>query len=43
MNCDNIIVLSGGKIAGMGRHRQLLETCPQYKEIALSQLSEKEL
>lgn len=43
MNADKIIVLEDGKIAGMGRHEQLLETCPVYKEIALSQLSKEEL
>lgn len=43
MNADKIIVLDDGKIAGMGRHEQLLQTCPVYKEIALSQLSKEEL
>lgn len=40
---DKIIVLDDGKIAGMGRHDELLENCPLYKEIALSQLSKEEL
>jgi len=35
--------LDDGKIAGIGKHKQLLESCPVYKEIALSQLSEEEL
>lgn len=41
-NCDKIIVLENGKIAGMGKHRELLETCSVYKEIADSQYSESE-
>jgi len=43
MNADEILVLDEGKIVGMGRHEDLLRTCPLYKEIALSQLSEEEL
>lgn len=43
MNADNIIVLNEGKIVGSGTHRQLLETCPIYYEIAASQLSKEEL
>lgn len=42
-NADQILVLHDGKIAGLGRHEELLERCPVYKEIALSQLSEEEL
>lgn len=42
-NADKIIVLDNGKIAGMGKHEELLENCPIYKEIALSQLSKEEL
>lgn len=42
-NADQILVLDNGKIAGLGTHDQLLETCPVYREIALSQLSEEEL
>lgn len=42
-DCDKIIVLDDGAIAGMGTHSQLLETCEVYKQIALSQLSEEEL
>lgn len=42
-NADKIIVLDDGKIAGMGTHRELLDNCSVYKEIALSQLSEEEL
>lgn len=43
MNADQIIVLDQGKIAGMGTHRELMEGCGVYREIALSQLSEEEL
>jgi len=43
MHADNIIVLDDGKIVGQGKHSTLLKTCDVYKEIALSQLSEKEL
>jgi len=43
LNADKIIVLDKGKIVGQGKHEQLLETCPVYKEIALSQLSKEEL
>ncbi len=43
MQADKIIVLDGGKIVGMGCHRELLETCPLYREIASSQLSDEEL
>ena len=43
MNSDKIIVLDEGKIVGMGRHKELLNNCEVYKQIALSQLSEEEL
>lgn len=43
MNADKIIVLDEGKIVGCGKHKELLETCPIYKEIASSQLSKEEL
>lgn len=43
MNADNIIVLDDGCMVGSGTHQELLETCDQYKQIALSQLSEQEL
>ena len=40
---DKIIVLDNGKIAGIGTHEQLLKTCDEYKQIALSQLDKEEL
>lgn len=42
-NADKILVLSDGEAVAMGKHEELLENCPIYKEIALSQLSEEEL
>ena len=42
-DADKIIVLDNGKMVGIGRHEELLETCEVYKEIALSQLSKEEL
>ena len=43
LNAEQIIVLDEGKIVGRGTHRELLETCPTYREIAESQLSKEEL
>lgn len=43
MNAEQIIVLEDGKIVGKGTHKELLENCPTYYEIASSQLSEEEL
>lgn len=43
LNADQIIVLEEGKIVGKGTHNELINSCRQYKEIALSQLSEEEL
>ena len=43
MDADQIIVLDEGKIVGKGTHRELLQTCSVYKEIAMSQLSQEEL
>lgn len=40
---DKIIVLDQGNVVGVGTHKELLENCEVYKEIALSQLSEEEL
>jgi len=43
MNAEQIIVLDEGRIAGKGTHRELMESCETYREIALSQLSMEEL
>lgn len=42
-DADQIIVLDEGKIAGIGRHEELMQTCDVYQQIALSQLSKEEL
>ena len=43
MNADKIVVLDKGKCVGIGTHKELLNNCPVYKEIALSQFREEEL
>jgi ATP-binding cassette subfamily B protein len=43
MHCDRIIVLDQGKVAGQGKHADLMKNCQVYQEIALSQLSREEL
>ncbi|MDE6064402.1 MAG: ABC transporter ATP-binding protein/permease, partial [Lachnospiraceae bacterium] len=43
LHADQIIVLDNGSIVGLGTHEELLESCETYREIAKSQLSEKEL
>lgn len=43
MNAEQIIVLDEGKIVGKGTHKELMQNCIAYKEIALSQLSKEEL
>lgn len=43
MNAEQIIVLDEGKIVGKDTHKELLKTCPEYREIAESQLSKEEL
>ena len=43
LDADQIVVLDEGKVVGIGRHKELMENCKVYKEIALSQLSEEEL
>ena len=43
LDADKIIVLDNGRMVGMGKHKELLETCPVYQEIAKSQLSEEDL
>jgi ATP-binding cassette subfamily B multidrug efflux pump len=42
-NADQIIVLDEGRVVGIGKHHELMETCETYQEIARSQLSEEEL
>jgi ATP-binding cassette subfamily B multidrug efflux pump len=41
-HADQILVLDDGRLAGKGKHEELLETCPVYREICLSQLSGEE-
>ena len=43
LHADQILVLDDGEIAGRGTHEELLQTCEVYRQIAKSQLSEKEL
>lgn len=43
MNAEQIIVLDDGKIVGMGNHKELLQSCSEYREIAESQLSKEEM
>ena len=43
LNADKIVVLDNGKCVGMGTHKELIENCEVYKEIAYSQLSKEEL
>ena len=43
LHAEQIIVLDEGKIAGIGTHKELLHSCDVYRQIASSQLSEKEL
>ncbi len=43
MNADRIIVLESGRVAGIGKHKELMQTCEVYREIVSSQLSEEEL
>ena len=43
LHADQIVVLDEGRIAGIGTHRQLMETCEVYSQIAQSQLSQQEI
>lgn len=43
LTADRIVVLDEGRVVGTGTHAELMEACPAYREIALSQLSEEEL
>ncbi len=42
-NADQIVVLEEGRVVGKGKHRELMESCEPYREIAYSQLSKEEL
>ena len=43
MDADQIIVLDKGEIAGIGKHKELMESSAVYREIVMSQLSEEEI
>lgn len=43
MQAEQIVVLDEGKVVGIGTHKELLENCETYREIAQSQLSKEEL
>ena len=43
LNADQIVVLDDGRVVGAGTHEQLMESCQEDREIAMSQLSEEEL
>jgi ATP-binding cassette subfamily B protein len=43
MDADKIVVLDNGMVVGIGKHRELLDTCSVYKEIVYSQLTEEDL
>jgi ATP-binding cassette subfamily B protein len=43
MHADRIVVMEDGGVAGIGTHAELLESCPTYREIVLSQLTEEEV
>lgn len=42
-DADQIFVIEDGKVVGHGKHKELVKSCPVYKEIALSQLSKEEI
>jgi ABC-type multidrug transport system fused ATPase/permease subunit len=42
-DCDQILVLDDGRLAGIGTHRKLLDTCGLYREICQSQMTEEEI
>ena len=43
MDADRILVMDEGKVVGQGTHKELIETCKEYQEIAYSQLSKEEM
>jgi ATP-binding cassette subfamily B protein len=42
MDADQIVVLDGGQLVGIGQHEQLLADCEPYREIVLSQMTLEE-
>jgi ABC-type multidrug transport system fused ATPase/permease subunit len=42
MNCDRILVLDNGRVAGLGSHQELLASCELYREIYFSQYEKEE-
>ena len=43
MRADQIVVLDEGRVCGIGKHEELMETCETYREIVYSQLTEEEI
>jgi ATP-binding cassette subfamily B protein len=43
IDADQIVVLEDGEIVGLGRHDELLESCPTYQEIVVSQRAAQEV
>lgn len=43
MNAEQIVVLDGGNVVGIGTHKELIKSCEAYREIAMTQLSKEEL
>ena len=43
LSADQIVVLDEGRVVGKGTHAELMDSCEEYREIAMSQLSEEEL
>ena len=43
LHADKIVVLDDGRIVGQGTHGELMKSCEEYREIAMSQLSAEEL
>ena len=41
LQADRIIVLDDGRVVGIGTHEDLLQSCPEYREIVISQLGEE--
>jgi ATP-binding cassette, subfamily B, multidrug efflux pump len=43
LHADRIVVLDEGRICGIGKHEELIDTCETYREIVYSQLTEEEI